>query len=133
MTSLFPLSSVREVWIDAYFSGDLEWLSYLEAPTFIVIEGDIVTSKKEQLQFLEVSKRKFPRGRSGVNLAHTVVEHREMSGWASVAGHFTLTRDGVVHRTGSFFEIWAIVDRRWNIYSLYLKDSVHCGIRSTTY
>lgn len=119
----WPLASVRQAWQNAFFTAQVEWLEYIEAPEFVVIEGATITSKSEQIGRLQWSKQTFARA---TDFQYSQVIHRidERPGWATLVGSFDSRRNGRVLSCCDFSEFWIVRDRRWHIASLYLRNKL---------
>ncbi|MHA7683670.1 hypothetical protein [Cupriavidus sp. PET2-C1] len=124
MNNRYLLNQIREVWINAYLNGEVDWLSYLEAPTFFVKRGDKLIFKSEQISFIERSRAKFPTKKSkGVEFRESIIDMQERKGWATVYGSASFKRNGEIVSQCNFFELWLIIDERWQIASLCIEDA----------
>ena len=123
MTRRYSLDSIREVWVNAYFAGEVEWLAYLEVPSFIIVSRVGLTTKSEQIHNIERSKKAFPFGKLlPVVFEQTVLQTTQHEGWASVVGTVTSRRGEHIVSDINFSEIWLAVNNSWRIASLYTAD-----------
>ncbi|WP_139207452.1 hypothetical protein [Phytopseudomonas flavescens] len=120
MKTNFSLKVVRQAWIDAYFKSDVDWLAHVESPFFFVKRGAIVMSKKEQLSLIERNRRKVPIADTVFN--ETTTQTQEHTGWATISGSASVTRDNELVNEYKFFELWLILHGRWQIASLCYDD-----------
>jgi hypothetical protein len=123
MSRKYSLKHVREVWINAYLNGEVDWLAYLEAPFFFVKSNAELISKADQIAYIERNRAKFPH--RNVEFRETVTGMQEHKNWASVSGSAWLKRNGKVVNRCEFFELWLIVEDRWQIASLCTEDTNH--------
>ncbi|WP_148283904.1 hypothetical protein [Burkholderia cepacia] len=107
-------------------NGEVDWLAYLEAPSFFVNRNGVHISKSEEIAFIEVSRRKFPNKRTNdVKYTEVIDQMRERKNWATVYGSAQITRDGEVASQFDFFELWVIVESRWQVVMLCIEDIDH--------
>ncbi|RDJ97607.1 hypothetical protein [Paraburkholderia lacunae] len=130
MSKKYSLQQIREVWINAYLNGEVDWLSYLEAPSFFVKKNAELISKADQIAYVERSRTKFPNKRArDVEFRETVKEMQEHKNWATVSGSASFRRNGEIVSQCEFFELWLIVEDRWQIASLCIEDTDRAGER----
>ncbi|WP_206997119.1 hypothetical protein [Trinickia mobilis] len=123
MNKKYSLKQMREVWIDAYLNGEVDWLAYLEAPSFFVRKGAEQISKAGQMANIERSQAKFPNRRPGdVEFKELISEIREHTEWATVSGFASFRRKGEIVSQCEFFELWLVLENRWQIASLCIED-----------
>ena len=95
MNRNYALKDVREVCIRAYLNGEVDWLAYLEAPSFFVKKNADLISKASQIAYIERSRAKFPkRSESDIAFSETVTHMQQYKHWATVAGTALTKRDG---------------------------------------
>lgn len=124
MNNRYSLNHIREVWINAYLNGEVDWLSYLEAPTFFVKRGDKLISKSEQISFIERSREKYPtKKHKEVEFIESTIDIKEHKGWATVFGSALFKRNGEIISQSNFFELWLVIEERWQIASLCIDDT----------
>ncbi|AZE50118.1 hypothetical protein C4K04_4459 [Pseudomonas chlororaphis] len=124
MSNKYSLKQIREVWINAYLNGEVDWLSYLEASTFFIKRNSELISKAEQIAYIERSRTKFPNKKAGAaKLRETVKEMQEHKNWTTVSGLACFERDGEIVNQCEFFELWLLVENRWQIASLCIEDT----------
>lgn len=124
MSKKYSLNQIRDVWINAYLNGEVDWLTYLEAPSFFVTRNGGIISRSEQIAYIERSRRKFPNKRAGnVEFGETVAEMQEHKSWATVSGSAWIKRNGEIVSQCEFFELWLIVESRWQIATLCIEDT----------
>lgn len=123
MNSKYLLKQIREVWIDAYLNGEVDWLSYLESPSFFIKRGEELISKSEQISYIKRSRSKFPtKKQEGVEFRESIIEIREHNGWSTIFGSASFKRNGEIVSQCNFFELWLIIEERWQIASLCIED-----------
>lgn len=123
MKTKFPLEIVRQAWIDAYFKGAVDWLAHVESPYFFVKRGEVVISKSEQLSIIKKNQKKMPPSDTIFNeKIESMCEH---SGWATISGSASIARNGELISEYMFFELWLILNGRWQIASLCYDDVAH--------
>ncbi|AOK63131.1 hypothetical protein WL71_05235 [Burkholderia ubonensis] len=123
MNEKYTLEQIREVWLNAYFNGETDWLAYLEAHLFFVTRNGELISKSEQIEFIERSRAKFPSKRANiVEFGETVAEMKKQDHWATVSGSAWIKRNGEIVSQCDFFELWLMVENRWQIATLCIED-----------
>ncbi len=128
MSSKYSLTQVREVWVNARLNGEVDWLDYLEAPTFFLKANGELVSKANQIAYIERSRKKFPNKRAGeAEFKETGIGIQQHKSWATVTGSACLKRDGKIVHQFEFLELWLIVGGRWQIASLCIEDIEHAG------
>lgn len=123
MKNKYSIMQIREVWINAYLNGEVDWLDYLEIPLFFVIRNGRHISKSEEIEFIERSRRKFPNRRTNnVEYAEVIDEMQERKYWATVTGSAKIKKNDVIASQFDFFELWLVVDNRWQVAKLCIED-----------
>lgn len=123
MNKKYSIKQIREVWTNAYLNGEVDWLSYLESSSFFVKKGASLTSKSEQITNIKRNQAKLPGKKHGeVEFKESVMEIRERSNWTTVSGFASFKRNGKIVSQCEFFELWLIIDDRWQITSLCVED-----------
>lgn len=126
MNSKYSLTQVRDVWVNARLNAEVDWLDYLEAPTFFLRANGELVSKANQIAYIERSRKKFPNKRAGeAEFKETGIEIQQHKSWATVTGSACLKRDGKIVHQFEFLELWLIQAGRWQIASLCIEDIEH--------
>jgi len=126
MKNKYSIMQIREVWINAYLHGEVDWLDYIEIPLFFVIRNGRSISKSEEIEFIERSRRKFPNRRAdNVEYAEVVDQMQERKYWGTVSGSAKIKKNGAIASQFYFFELWLVVDNRWQIAKLCIEDIDH--------
>ncbi|QEM83614.1 nuclear transport factor 2 family protein [Halomonas binhaiensis] len=110
------LEKVRKLWIEAYFKGDVDCLADIESPFFFVKSGETIISKDEQLS--NVRKNRYKRLVNKcdiVDFRESIDEVREHPGCTTVSGRATVYCESEIVGRYDFFEVWMVVDDRWQI------------------
>ncbi|MCY1543444.1 hypothetical protein D9M68_792640 [compost metagenome] len=122
MNRKYSLKQIRAVWINAYLKGEVDWLGYLEAPCFFIKDSDELIFKANQIANIERRRAKFPNKRAtDFEFKETVERFHEYSSWAVVSGSACFKRGGDIVSQCNFFELWLLMDDRWQIASLCLE------------
>lgn len=111
-----PLGKVRKLWTEAYFKGDVDCLADIESPFFFVKSGATIISKDEQLS--NVRKNRYKRLINNWNIvdfSESIDEVCERPGCTTVSGCATVYWKREIVGRYDFFEVWMIVDDRWQI------------------
>jgi ketosteroid isomerase-like protein len=101
------LKSIEQEWVDAYYRGDGETLSRLEADDFTLIaNGEKPQTKAEQIASVE------SRGPAGVPAANVQEEIRQYGDVALITG---LSERSNVR----FTAVWVKIDGKWKVVHLH--------------
>lgn len=124
MSKKYSFKQIRAVWINAYLNGEVDWLAYLEAPSFFIQRNAERVSKADQIAYIERSRTKFPNRRAGnVEFKEAVTAMQEHKNWATVAGSAWFKRNDQIVSQCEFFELWLIVEGRWQVASLCIENT----------
>jgi hypothetical protein len=118
MKPKFDLLSMREVWIDAYLTGDVEQLAYVESAHFFVKHGGLTKTKQQQLARLRRFAAEYVSRMSGmtyVDESRCITEYGE---WATISGICAMRKHGQVFERNAFTELWIIDGGRWQVAAL---------------
>jgi hypothetical protein len=113
----YSLQQMRDVWIQAYFSTDIEQLQYVEADCFFVKIGNKVQNKQQQL-FTLTHKRDASSVHASMQMQDLEVTFREEKGWASVQGTGRTLHNEQVVNSFVFCELWFVEGDRWRVAAL---------------
>ena len=125
MKPKFDLLSMREVWIDAYLTGDVEQLAYVESAHFFVKHGGLTKTKQQQLARLRTFSAEYVSRMSGmtyVDESRCIIEYGE---WATISGICAMRNNGQVFERNAFTELWVIDDGRWQVAALCYRHQPH--------
>ncbi|MGU3779217.1 hypothetical protein [Burkholderia metallica] len=75
----------REVWIDAYLTGNVEQLAYVESAHFFVKHGDLTKTKQQQLALLRSFATEHVSRMSGVTYVDESRCITEFGEWATIS------------------------------------------------
>lgn len=122
MISKYNLRDIRKMWQEACLNVSVDWLKYLERPTYFAKRGEEIMFRPEQLAYLERNKEKVAVRRAQYITEESSVEIHDHGGWATISG-FATSKDstGVLGRH-KFYEVWIVVDDRWQIASLFIDE-----------
>ncbi|MCA8017547.1 hypothetical protein [Burkholderia metallica] len=121
----FDLLPTREVWIDAYLTGNVEQLAYVESVHFFVKHGDLTKTKQQQLARLRSFAAEHVSRMSGVTYvdeSRCITEYRE---WATISGVGVMWKNGQIVQRNAFTELWLISDGRWQVAALCYEHHPH--------
>ena len=116
---------MREVWIDAYLTGDVEQLAYVESAHFFVKHGGLTKTKQQQLARLRTFSAEYVSRMSGmtyVDESRCIIEYGE---WATISGICAMRNNGQVFERNAFTELWVIDDGRWQVAALCYRHQPH--------
>lgn len=120
----YSLGRIREIWINAYLNGEVDWLAYLEAPCFFVKENSGLTFKANQIANVSRSRARFKNKMEvDFEFKEAVEQLHEYREWATVLGSACFKRGGKIVNECRFFELWILVNDRWQIASLCLEEA----------
>lgn len=106
------LNLMRKEWHNAFYTGNIEQLDYLETEWFISTNGQKVIYKKHQLR--KVSMRPAEQKLLSLTRREHDVEIREFKGIACVSGKAALENDDETVHIG-FVENWIMVNGGWKL------------------
>ena len=121
VTTKYRLMDIREVWKKAYANAEVDWLTFLEAPSYFAKRGSTLMTKADQLAYIERNRRRIVARNTDVELSEELHEVQEHRGWATVAGRATVRRKNEVNRS-DFLELWVMIEDRWQIASLCIDE-----------
>ena len=120
-TPKYRLMDIREVWKKAYLNAEVDWLTFLETPSYFAKRGSTFMTKSHQLAYIERNRRRILVRNADAEVSeelHQVQEHR---GWATIAGRATVRWKNELNRS-DFFELWVMIEDRWQIASLCIEE-----------
>ncbi|RQR27080.1 DUF4440 domain-containing protein [Burkholderia sp. Bp9143] len=118
MKTKYDLLEMRDVWIDAYMSGDVDQLNFVESAHFFVKRGGRILTKLQQISSIERHLSEKTGFNLGLHVHTEITVIAEDRHWASISGTGSMRRDGRTLTRFDFLELWLVNDDRWQIAAL---------------
>lgn len=116
------IQTARDQWLKAFYAGDTKTMDRLETDEFIVIAGEIVSDKEQQLVSIKKAAdegRGFPEGIAGVDIdVKTRFPSKDV---AILSGHVGNKRPEEEEPRMKFAvtEVWQRTDKGWRVAHLH--------------
>ncbi|WP_420996043.1 DUF4440 domain-containing protein [Cupriavidus sp. 30B13] len=125
MKPKFSLAQMRDVWIDAYASGDIDQLDFVECDHFFVKRGEKMLSKRQQLGHIRSRVAAGTWDRPHVR--DESIDVTEHAAWATVSGVGSMMKNAKACSRFSFVELWLVSGGRWQVAALCYEDLSRAG------
>jgi len=114
------LLEAREIWYQAFFSGNTQLMEDIEAESFLVINEHGTQTKKEQLGAIALALSAgqwFPSGASKQDSSINIQQH---GGFCVVSGKGRTLIGGSIKKAPVFFsEVWGHAAGSWQVLHLH--------------
>ncbi|MBP0716337.1 hypothetical protein ABXK61_23935 [Burkholderia sola] len=118
MKNKYSLLQMRDVWIDAYISGDIDQLNFVESAHFFVKRRDRILTKVQQIASIQrrLAEKTWPD--CGPRIHQDITAIVEDHSWASISGTGSMASNGKDLTRFDYLELWVVNENRWQIAAL---------------